>query len=284
MVPPGNRRKRAAAVATAVDAVAALGDFPGMRRLYVLGLLLLVVACGRRSSAPAVSKEKLDAFRRCNEASARLDDPVDPGEEIGSRSAELSRACADIYSEPGCADVWRHPSPRLEERASAMAKACRDAYCPKLPEPRPALCATKELPLPTEMARQWRELQSRIIARELGIAPEIVEALSPVKHVTVRKRLTMPPEPEKPPLVVKVANEGRGVRVSINGVKESVLFDPRGKDDALAAMVRRAKAKGPAGTGVVLGAGSTVAYDTVIRVLDVLKNEGFPDVSFEAGP
>ena len=207
----------------------------------------MVAACGRRSSAP--SKEKLDAFRRCNEATARLDDPVDPSEEIGSRLAELSRACADVYSEPGCADAWRHPSPRLEERASAMAQACRDAYCPKLPEPRPALCATKELPLPTEMARQWRELQSRIIARELGIAPEIVEALAPVKHVTVRKRITVPPEPEKPPLVVRVAGEGRGVRVSINGGKESVLFDPRGKDDGLVADVPARQGEGAGGHG-----------------------------------
>jgi len=256
-----------------------------MRRLHLLGLLLLAVACGRRAAVPAPpSKEKLDAFRRCNEASARVDDPVDPGEEIGSRSAELARACADIYSEPGCAEAWRHPSPRLEERASAMATACRDAYCPKLPAPRPALCATKDLPPPVEMARQWRELQSRIIAHELGVAPEIVEVLSSTKRVTVSKRITVPAAPEQSPLVVRLDGEGRGARVSIEGREESVLLEPRGKDDALAAMFRRAKARAPAGTGVVVGAGATVAYDTVVRVLDVLKDEGFPDVSFAAGP
>jgi hypothetical protein len=252
-----------------------------MQRLLLLATVLLV-ACSRRAPAAALSKEKLDAFRRCNEAAARIDDP-DPDEEIGARSAQLARACADIYSEPGCAEAFRHPEPRLEARASALATACRDAYCPHLPEPRPALCATKELPPPVEMARQWRELQIRIIARELGVAPEIVEALSPPKKVTVSKRL-VPPAPKLPPLAVRVIGEGRGARVSVDGSKETVLLEGRGKDDALAALVRRAKAKVPADTGVVVGADRSVAYDMVVRVLDVLKREGFNDVSFEAGP
>lgn len=243
-------------------------------------MLLLAVAC--RRSPPAPSKEKLDAFRRCSEASARIDDP-DPGEEIGARSAQLARACADIYSEPGCAEAWRHPAPKLEERASAMTKACRDAYCPKLSEPRPELCATKELPLPVEMARQWRELHIRIIARELGVAPEIVEVLTPPKRVTVQKRLA-PPAPELPPLIVRMTGEGRNVRASIGDQKETALLAMGGKDDALAALARRAKAKAPAGTSVVVAAGPSVSYDMVIRVLDVLRREGFVDISFEAGP
>jgi biopolymer transport protein ExbD len=251
-----------------------------VRHLLLLGLLLLA-ACSRRG-APAPPKEKLEAFRRCNEATARLAEP-EPGEEIGSRSAQISRACADIYSEPGCAAAWRDPPARLEERPSALARACRDAYCPRLAEPRPALCATKELPPPVEMVRGWRELHIRILARELGVAPQIVEALTPAAKLTVSKQVA-PPVPELPPLVVHVLAEGGDARVSIDGRKESVLLGTRGKSDALAALLRRAKTAAPGGTGVVLNAEAAVGYDRVIRVLDVLKAEGFVDVEFEAIP
>jgi biopolymer transport protein ExbD len=257
-----------------------------VRRVLLLGLLLLAAgaACSRRGAAPAPapspSKEKLDAFRRCNEATARLADP-EPGEEVGARSAQISRACADIYSEPGCAAAWRDPPARIEERPGALARACRDAYCPRLAEPRPALCATQELPPPVEMIRGWRELHIRILARELGVAPEIVEALSPPAKVTVSKQVA-PPAPELPPLVVRVLAEGGDARVSIDGRKESVLLGGGRKRDALAALLKKTNA--PAGTAVVLNAEAAVGYDRVVRVIEVLRAEGFVNVSFEAIP
>ena len=264
-------------VPDSIDGAAVVGERPAMRRLRLV-IVLLAVACTRRAPPPAgaVSKEKLAAFRRCNEALAQNDDaPLPAGD---SRSARLARACADVYSEPACAAAMRNPPRDVAAIASAIAEACRHAYCPRLPEPRPALCAG-ELPPPVEMLRRWRELQTRIIALELGVAPEVVEALAPPTRFTVSKQL-VPPAPRAPALGVRVTGDGRNVHVAIEGQKQTVALAAGGKDDALVALFRRVRAAAPAGTGIALDAERAVGYDAVIRVLDDLHAAGFTDVEF----
>jgi hypothetical protein len=265
-----------------------------MSRVRFLGLVLLL-ACGKKAApptpapaakpatpaaVPTVAKAKVDAFRKCREASERLESAA-PVPGSGSRAVQLARACADIYSEPGCSAVWRNPPEKIEELAGAIAKACRDAYCPRLPAPRPALCATRQLPPPVEMSRRWRELQARIYALELGVAPEVVEALSPPTRFTISKQAA-PSGPAVPPVVVRVATEGGGARVSVEGQKDTVLLVAGGKDDPFAALARRVKAQAPAGTGILLDAEPSVGYDMVVRVLDGLNEAGFVDIDFQS--
>lgn len=97
---------------------------------------------------------------------------------IEGRAVKLGAACAAMYSEPRCSDVFRnlanlHPS----ERAAAIARACHDAYCPRLVEPKPALCAPSDLPVPSVLAAMWRELDRRIASYELGLSLEQVQLL-----------------------------------------------------------------------------------------------------------
>jgi hypothetical protein len=101
------------------------------------------------------------------------------------RFAAIARACADVYSEPGCASVMRDPPRRPEAITRAIAQACRDG--PRLAAPRPTLCAMPELPPPVELGRRWRELQNRILALELEVAPDQIETLAPPMDIPVRE-------------------------------------------------------------------------------------------------
>lgn len=90
-----------------------------------------------------------------------------------SNAVKLAGACADVYSRPGCANAFRrladvHPA----ERATSISRACRDAYCPELAEPKPRLCQLSDLPAPSVHAALWAELDQRILSRELGMSLE----------------------------------------------------------------------------------------------------------------
>jgi len=142
-----------------------------MPRARVLAALL-VLTCARRpgpsaagADAASPNERRLQAFRHCYEVTMRVARGGAPG-----HSAVIARACADVYSEPGCASVMRDPPRRSEAITGAIAAACRNAYCPRLAAPRPTLCAMLGLPPPVELGRRWRELQNRILALELDVA------------------------------------------------------------------------------------------------------------------
>jgi len=196
------------------------------------------------------------------------------------RSAAIARACADVYSEPGCASVMRDPPRRSEAITGAIAEACRDAYCPRLAAPRPTLCAMPEMPPPVELGRRWRELQNRILALELAVAPDQLETLAPPMDIPVRKEIA-PGAPVLPPFVVRLKPEGSGARVSIEGRTETRLIDLHGKTDALAAWFRAARAELPAGTGAIVDAPPSFNDEFVFKVSDGLSNAGFRDIALE---
>jgi hypothetical protein len=117
--------------------------------------LLLLAAC--RPSAPGAVDRCLAAARSTNA----------PG---GSRSlaGEIASACADVYKQPACADAQRRfDEAPVESRAITLARRCRDAYCPVLPEPKPRLCLA-EPANPSELAVSWQELVGAALQRDLG--------------------------------------------------------------------------------------------------------------------
>ncbi len=251
-----------------------------MRRTQILGGLLLL-ACARRPAPtsaeadPASAKEKrVQAFRHCYEMTVKL-----VGTE-GPYQAEIARACADVFSEPGCSSVMRDPPRPRQAIAGAIAAACRDAYCPLLTAPRPSLCAMRELPPPVELGRRWRELQNRILSLELGVGPAELEALAPPMNRQLGKKIA-PGAPALPPFVVRLKPERDGARVSIEGRTETLFIDLRGKIDALAALFRAARADLPAGTGAIVDAPPSFNDEFVMHVTDGLSKAGFRDIAFE---
>jgi hypothetical protein len=131
---------------------------------YATRLLLaaaLVVTCKKDDGKDAVLARCIPAV----EQSAQEDDPYRAGKNI-------SDACAPLYSEPACrkgwADAWAEGTDPTQ-RIRILTTACRDAYCPKLAEPKPALCDGTELTILT-IAPRWNEFNRAIITRELGEA------------------------------------------------------------------------------------------------------------------
>jgi hypothetical protein len=85
-----------------------------------------------------------------------------------SNAGAIARACADLYREPGCRDAHLHfDDAPVAERASALAKACAAAYCPKIPAPQqPALCKAPPSK-PSELARDWHAFRVMILEHDL---------------------------------------------------------------------------------------------------------------------
>lgn len=120
------------------------------------------------------------ALARCLAAREEASTP-DPARAEQERTTKLAVACADLYSEPRCAQAFRGWSQTpLTERAATVARACRDAYCPRLVEPKPVLCSEPDLPAPSAQPVVFAELDQRVLSLELGLSLEEVHALWPV--------------------------------------------------------------------------------------------------------
>lgn len=103
-----------------------------------------------------------------------------PSTEGPSRAAIVAKACAPLYTEPRCRQAHeKFDLPHPAERARTLAEACRDAYCPKLSEPKPALCAGDRWPMkPSDLAHAWSEFVPLVLAADHGLkAKPAIDAL-----------------------------------------------------------------------------------------------------------
>lgn len=150
-----------------------------------------------RSNSPAFTGPKAPELQRCNAAREKARAALDAGVEAGQVFASVTTACADLYSEAGCANAFRAAATSpVESRAARIAHACRDAYCPKFASPKPAFCAPEAGQSPSQMLATWPELDTRILSFELNVPVEEVERLlprpsSPVVDV-VRRNTVIP--------------------------------------------------------------------------------------------
>ena len=245
-----------------------------MTRALAMAMLLW----GLPYRQPALSTDRLAAVERCRQGFAN----IDPTSR--SVAADLARACADIYREPACAEAMRHPPKEPERFAGAIASACRDAYCPHLPSPRPGLCTAAALPPPTEMLAQWGLLQQHILAYELGADPKLLAPLFQPVTVAVKRAPTPAPGPGHVTVRVSARPEGVGrARVWIDGGKSLVVLtdEPGG---ALAALARDARAAAPSDADLVLGIDKNLPYSVVAALIDAFKNEGFHKFALSVKP
>ena len=84
----------------------------------------------------------------------------------------VANACAPLFEEPSCREgyvlAWdERTSPA--SRIGVLVDACSAAYCPKLGEPRPALCMHRATQL-APLSEQWQEFQRAALTRDQGAA------------------------------------------------------------------------------------------------------------------
>lgn len=122
--------------------------------------LLFTVACKKEPTPLAAESDPIAA---CAEAMQRSLDQVKQGVRPGEKavsSAEIQRTCAPVYKEASCREAVERAS--REPTGMTPFTTCRDAYCPKLAAPKPAVCAGEP------SAAGWGELFEAIIRHDHG--------------------------------------------------------------------------------------------------------------------
>jgi biopolymer transport protein ExbD len=221
-------------------------------------------------AAPAAATDdRLAALERCKQGYAEVD--------LTSRAAaaDLARACADLFREPACAAAMRNPPDDPATLAATIANACRGAYCRRLPAPRPRLCDARELPPPSELLPQWGELNQRIMAYELGVAPEALAPLFRIRKVEVPRPLpAAAPAAAAVHVFAKPAGRGR-MRVWIDGGKAIDVGDDGRDRDALEGLARAARAKAAPDVHAIFSFDKSLSYGAAIAIIDAFKKQGF---------
>jgi biopolymer transport protein ExbD len=181
----------------------------------------------------------------------------------------------------------------VEARAAGLALACRDAYCSKFVAPKPLLCESSELPLPSRLLATWPELDMRILSLELNVSLEEVARLLPRPAPPVV-------EAEGPSAPLPVASSSTGDGGAATVVVVSLGFDANGSvrawvdedpPDLLPAQPSAAsfagvaaKARKRAGTRVVVAADARAPHGQVVALIDALKQVGFAHVAMQVTP
>jgi len=242
-------------------------------------------------SALALIESKAPALRRCNDAREKARAAVETGVACDQAFAGVATACTELYTESGCAHAFRTAATLpMEARAVSIALACRDAYCPKLALPKPALCAPDEIRSALQMLAMWPELDARILSFELNVSVEEVERLvprtTPVVDVkqsnTVLPTLSAETGSATSILTVSLRVDANGrARTWVDGEPPEML--PVQIDVAAFATVA-AKAKKRAAAQVVIAVDKRATHSQVVALIDALMNEGISNVAMQLVP
>src|SRR5260370_39862563 len=141
----------------------------GSSRAIGTGLLFVAAmsfaACGR-------SRRAVDDCIAAHERARAFDRDAATGEQVADESRHLVETCAEMYSNAACRagmkKAWSKetdPSQRLH----IQLESCRDAYCPELPEPKPALCTSDLGHAVLNVSQtQWVEFDEAVLERDLS--------------------------------------------------------------------------------------------------------------------
>lgn len=124
-----------------------------------------LAACARPDAATDAAVE------RCTSALRASGEESEPGK--AGRSVAL--ACAPLYKESACREGYARAWDEQTDPAARiriLTTACSEAYCPKLPDPKPALCAqpTAEQGGFVALSERWQEFERAVLVRDLGAA------------------------------------------------------------------------------------------------------------------
>lgn len=241
-----------------------------------------------RTSGPAGRHPNPQAaIQRCREAMTKV--AAAPHQGV---AALVSEGCSDLFVEPACREAMRRfESVEPAARAGTLARNCRDAYCPKLPEPRPTLCAADLTRIaPTELAQQWPTLAGAALAFDLGVEAGTVgalmaQALGQVTVVQVDTRappIAMP----APELQLRAKGEGKWLHVQMvlpGGSARTWRLPLQPSPEDLKPLGTVANAQ-PADTRAVLQLDRGLSYGTAVALMDMLRSAGIQRLSLVVAP
>jgi hypothetical protein len=119
-------------------------------------------ASAAAAGSAAVPADPVEACLQTLRVEAQSTDPRADGRMV--------RGCADVYKEPPCIDAHRrYDDAEPAKRAGTLTQRCAAAYCAKLPEPKPRLCGTGDVPA-QQLGYLWLELRTAIWKLDLGDA------------------------------------------------------------------------------------------------------------------
>ena len=134
-------------------------------------LLVATSACDRNdassaaaaSASAAVPSNPVDAcIQTLRVEAANASDPQADGRMV--------RGCAEVYKELPCKDAHvRYDEAEPAKRVGTLTQRCAAAYCQKLPEPKPRLCGSGDVPA-QQLGYLWLELRTAIWKLDLGEA------------------------------------------------------------------------------------------------------------------
>lgn len=197
----------------------------------------------------------------------------------GSIPGLLGKACSGLFVEKGCREAWEKVgSFPPEKRASLLMEACRDAYCPKLEEPRPGACSLELPDGAAERLELWRELFWAIWIRDLGEARAIhlkgqLMALSSAFYPI---EIEMPKkETDRGPVVtIHVRLDGKRSWVSLPSDKSKTWTLPAVPGPKDLQPILDAVASLPGDRRAILEVKPEVPYSLVMSVMDALREVG----------
>jgi hypothetical protein len=166
-----------------------------------------------------------------------------------------------------------------------MERRCTAAYCPKLPAPKPALCA-KENPTAAETSEAWGDFINAVFAYDIGPGwqrlGEASQALRAPVEVPMQALLGPPAPKLAPPWVDLLIVDGGQVDLAlhqVDGGQTDWVFDRWDGDAPAGELEQRLRAE-PGKPGLTLRSDRQVLFRTVKDVMLTTKKAGFSDLNF----
>ena len=253
-------------------------------KLMVHSIIALSVLVASASAAPAGARHP-DPDRAIRECSAGLEQAAKghPAEALG----KMLEACKNLYVEPRCRDAWQKiawvsPSEKAA-KLSQMIDACRVAYCPILPAPRPAICQGKV----EDATLGWGELQLAILSYDLGadrataLAQQLARLLETRRAAIVDVAASLPTSACSGELTLLLRQDGVWIETNTSARRFVATCN---KTLDRAALTGELCVLGQShdlscSHGVTVGADADVAYALVVSALDAAQLAGFSDAT-----
>ena len=259
----------------------------------ILTLCLLVAACRGDRAASSVEpasvagsnepSERRAAVERCAAAFAQ----VASDQEL-TDAASIVRDCKDLYRAPACrAALERVPTIEPSDRFATVVVACARAYCPELAAPLPALCTSDpEQAGPDD----WKELDARILARELGVAPDS-PAIQRVAGFLLRAtrsevRRAKSDDLARPQASIRISLMGGDADATVGivgGDRWPIPRDPQ-RADLMPLIASLEKLPNRADVMIVLVAQPDTSHRQMIALMEALRDAGFQRFGLSTSP
>jgi biopolymer transport protein ExbD len=257
-----------------------------LRLLTISVALLLTVSCRStppvRNPQPSPTKNNLAAKKAKQRAALTRCLHALEGADPSLFFVLFATCFGEVqpYSKPSCNKAWAaSPAADPDVRIQLIAKACGDAYCPQLKDPKPRLCSyLSALPSSKVRAKDWTEFHLQMLVPSLSLeqSPALLARLAGVLAAAgspVKVTLTKDGGSSKQPSSLKIV-------VTRDG--GYVLDDRVLKEKALTKALEEKHRQSPDVT-IQISADNKAPYRAIVRLMDVAKVVGFRNFVFAVG-